>query len=95
MNTEQTEIIRGNEAERLLNGPLFKESFQKVKDGLIEALMRCPMGDKETQHQIALSLQLLGKVQSNIAEVAQTGRLALHTKQEREGWLKKQLRKVA
>jgi hypothetical protein len=92
---EIEEITRGNEAERLLNDPMLVECFTKVESGLIDALKRCPMADRDTQHEIALSLQLLSKVQSNLKEVAQTGRLALHQKQERENWLKRQLRKVA
>jgi hypothetical protein len=93
--TEQDEIARGHDAERLLNDPMLKEAFSKVETGIVDGLKQTPIGDRDTQHELTLCLQLLGRVKKNLEEVATTGKFALHQKQERESWMKRQLKKVA
>lgn len=98
MNDDQKtddEIKRGRNATALIENPVFVEAFTKVRNGLVDSLERSAVGDKDAQHEIALCLQLLKRVHGHIAEVAQTGRLALLQKQERESWLKRTMRKVA
>lgn len=70
------EIRRGQEAERLMNEPLIKEAFEKIESGVISALKSCAMADRDTQHELALTLQLLGKLQGVFKEIMQTGQLA-------------------
>lgn len=79
--TLDEEDRRGFEAERVLNEPLLKEAFESVERGLVDAMKRVPMGDTKTQHELVLTLQLLGKVKGYIEEVVQTGKLARIQKQ--------------
>lgn len=79
--TLDEEDRRGFEAERVLNEPLLKEAFEQVEKGIVEAMKRVPMGDTKTQHELVLTLQLLGKVKGYIEEVVQTGKLARIQKQ--------------
>jgi len=81
--TLDEEERRGFEAERVLNEPLLKEAFEKVEARLIESMKLVPMGDTKTQHELVLSLQLLGNVKKQIEEVAQTGKLAQVSKAEK------------
>lgn len=74
--TVDEEERRGFEAERVLNEPLLKEAFESVERGLVDAMKRVAMGDTKTQHELVLTLQLLGKVKGHIEEVVQTGQLA-------------------
>ena len=70
------EIRRADEAQRLMDAPLLKEAFEKIEEGLIDAMKRVPMGDQKTQHELILSLQLFGRIKGHLAEVMETGKLA-------------------
>ena len=73
--TEHEEMIRGEEAERLLNNPLFIESIKKVKDGIVSSMEQSALGDESTHNRLVIALQLLNKIEKNIKEVAETGKM--------------------
>ena len=73
--TEHEEMIRGEEAERLLNNPIFIESFKKVKDGIVSSMEQSALGDESTHNRLVIALQLLNKIERNIKEVAETGKM--------------------
>ena len=75
MSPEQEEI-RGNEADRLLNDHLFKEAFTETEAAIVQRLKTCPVSDRELQHELILTLQLLNRVHGYIKTVAETGKLA-------------------
>lgn len=75
MNTDE-EIRRGHEAERVLNEPMLREAFDKTEAGIVAALKACSMGDTKTQHELTIALQLLGRIEKNLKETIQTGKLA-------------------
>jgi hypothetical protein len=56
--TNDEEIRRGNEAQRLLNDPLMSEAFSVTEAAIVDTLKRCPMADHATQHELVLSLQV-------------------------------------
>ena len=70
------EIDRGREALRLMEEPLIKEAFDTIESGLIDSMYRCPMADTATQHELVLTLQLLGKFKGMFQEIMETGKLA-------------------
>jgi len=72
----EEEIIRSNEAERLMNEPMVKEALEKIEAGLLDSMKRCPLGDIETQHRLVLTLQLLGNFKGHFQEAMTTGKLA-------------------
>lgn len=74
--TPQEEIIRGAEAENILNNAIYKEAFNKVEEGLVKAILNSALGDEKTHNKIAISLQLLHKINSELTTVMQTGKLA-------------------
>lgn len=74
--TQDEEIRRGHEAERLMNEPMLKGAFETVEKSLIDAMRRVAMGDKDTQHELVLSLQLLHRVRGHMVEAMETGKLA-------------------
>jgi hypothetical protein len=75
MNLDQ-EIRRADEAQRLMDAPLMREAFEKLETGLIDAMKRVSMGDTKTQHELVLSLQILGRVKGHLTETMETGKLA-------------------
>jgi hypothetical protein len=75
MSPEQEEI-RGNEADRLMRDPLLTEAFSKTEEAIVQRLKTCPVGDRELQHELILTLQLLGRVHGYIKTVSDTGKMA-------------------
>lgn len=73
--TEHEEMIRGEEAERLLANPLFIESIDKVRQGIISSMEQSALGDESTHNRLVIALQLLNKIEKNIKEVAETGKM--------------------
>jgi len=73
--TEHEEMIRGEEAERLLNNPIFIESIKKVRDGIVSSMEQSALGDESTHNRLVIALQLLNKIEKNIKEVAETGKM--------------------
>ena len=70
------EIVRGAEAERLLDHEIIKEAFGKVEAGIIAAMQNAPMGDEKTHNRLVIAMQLLGQIKKQIQDVATTGKLA-------------------
>lgn len=73
--TEHDQMIRGEEAERLLSNPLLNESIQKVREGIISSMEQSALGDESTHNRLVIALQLLNKIERNIKEVAETGKM--------------------
>ena len=67
--------VRGNDAERLLADPLFKEAFDAVEQALSAKLKLLDVGALESMRDVVVSIQLLGKVRQYIEQVALTGRM--------------------
>lgn len=71
-----TEVKRGEQADRLMNDPLFKEAFDKVEEGIIDGMHKSAFGDESTHHHLVIALQLLRQLKKSIGEVAATGKMA-------------------
>lgn len=67
---------RGEQARMLLDNPIYTETMQSVRDGIIQAWENAPLRDKEGANELKLMLKLLGDVQRNIETVMQTGKMA-------------------
>ena len=70
------EIVRGAEAERILKHEIFVEAFDKVRNGIINAMTDSPMGDEKTHNRLVIAMQLLNQIEKQIQNVATTGKLA-------------------
>ena len=73
--TEHEEMIRGEEAERVLSNPIFIEAIDKVRSGIISSMEQSALGDESTHNRLVIALQLLNKIEKNIKEVAETGKM--------------------
>ena len=73
--TEHEEMVRGEEAERVLSNPIFTESIDKVRNGIISSMEQSALGDESTHNRLVIALQLLNKIEKNIKEVAETGKM--------------------
>lgn len=74
--TEKEEIIRGDEADRLLNHPLFADALNAVRNGIINGLATSAMGDSQTHNRLAIALQILNSIERQIKDHIATGKMA-------------------
>lgn len=70
------EIKRGEQAQKILDNEVFKESFIAVKDHIIEAMQVSPMGDEVTHNRLVIALQVLAQIEKSLTNVMQTGKMA-------------------
>jgi hypothetical protein len=82
------EISRGEDAKRILDDPLFKESFDTVEKSLVASLRTVPLTDSGLEREIVRSIQLLYRVRGYLEDVLSTGKLAALDEQQAE-WRKK------
>ena len=84
---------RAERARQLLDDPLLNEAFSGVRAALIERLESAPIGDVELQHEIALMLQLLKRLRTQIEQHLQDFRV-VEAEQKQRDWLAKARQKV-
>jgi len=81
-------VQRGLEAERLLNEPLLREAFEKVRLGLVVKLEDTAIGDVEGQHTITLCLQTVKQVKRYLDNMVRTGMLEADRAEATSRWTK-------
>jgi len=70
------ELRRADDAKRLLETPLFKESLDKLKKLYAESLFNTGAKETETREKLWLAYNIVGKVEQHIQEISDTGKLA-------------------
>jgi len=74
--TNDEEIRRANEAERLMSTPMLAEAFEKVEKGVVDAMRQSRLGDDKTHTKLVMMLQVVGSIRSHFTEIMETGKLA-------------------
>lgn len=72
----EDEIIRAQEARRILESDVYIEAWQGIKDGIVRAMSDAPIGDEKTHHKLVIALQIVNKLQKELETIVQTGRMA-------------------
>jgi hypothetical protein len=72
----QQEINQSNKVKDLLNNPLLQESFDKLKNLYSTSLLNTGAAENETREKLWLAYQMVGKVEQNLLEMIDTGKLA-------------------
>lgn len=80
----EKDIERAQHAKRLLADPLIQGAFVTLAQTLHEAWERCPIRDREGQHELRLMLELLGQLKSYFDLAISDGELAAQTIKARE-----------
>lgn len=70
------EVKRGEDAERLINNPLYIEAFDSVRQGILTAMRDSAFGDERTHHNLVIALQVLEKIDKHLTDVMKTGNMA-------------------
>lgn len=76
MSNLDKEIRRADEAARLMNEPMVQEAFNLIESDIHSAMRRSAIGDRDTHHELVLSLQMLGRIRNHFQSVLETGKLA-------------------
>ena len=72
----QQEVSQSNKASELLNDPLLKESFNKLKNLYSTSLLNTGANENDTSEKLWLAFNIVGKVEQNLQEILDTGKLA-------------------
>jgi hypothetical protein len=74
------DVVRGEEAKRILDSSVFKDAMDTLRGGVIGQLNKVPIaGDTATiaQQQMIMLLQVSTKFEKIIQDVISTGKLSL------------------
>lgn len=88
-----TPFERADRAQSLLKDELLNECFAEIRGRLVNQLEAVPMGDIDTQHEIALMLQLLKKVRTQLESYIQTAAVEKH-RDKQESFIRKMKQSV-
>lgn len=72
----QDEVSQANKAKELFDNPLLKESFEKLKNLYSTSLLNTGAKETETREKLWLAYNIVGKVEQNLLEMIDTGKLA-------------------
>ena len=70
------ELSQANKAKQLFDNPLLQESFQKLRELYSNSLLNTGASENETREKLWLAYQMVGKVEQNLIEMIDTGKLA-------------------
>ncbi len=70
------EVSQANKAKQLFDNPLLKESFDKLRNLYTKNLLKHGATENETREKLWLAYQIVGKVEQNLIEMIDTGKLA-------------------
>ena len=95
MNKDQVdklnqEISQSNKAKQLFENPLLKESFEKLRKVYSESLFNTGAKEETTREKLWLAYNIVGKVEQNLLEILDTGKLASKQLEDYRNSIKKQ-----
>ena len=76
------ELRRADEAKRLLDTPLFKESFTTIREELIKHLLNTRVAEEVERDRLYITIKALDLVEQHIRSVIETGKLAEKEQEE-------------
>jgi hypothetical protein len=76
--TIETDLDRAHRAKAILDNPTYQESFELVRQAILEQWEATPIRDKDGAHELKLMLKLLGDVRANLERAIADGTMAAH-----------------
>ena len=76
MDKQLNEVLRGEEAAKVLESPAYKEAIEAVRSGIIANMASSPLGDEKTHNKLVIALQTLNQIEKQLHDVMTTGKLA-------------------
>ena len=72
----QKEVSKSNDAQVIIESPLFKDSIKKLKELYTDSLFKTGVNEEKTREKLWLAYQVVGKVEQHFIELVETGKLA-------------------
>lgn len=69
-------MSRSDKARQILENPVFKDSIDKLKKLYSTSLFNTGVNENETREKLWLAYHIVQKVEQNIQEILDTGKLA-------------------
>jgi hypothetical protein len=66
-----TPFEKSESAKRIREEPVIKQAFIDIRENLVRQLENVPIDDIETQHQVAITLQLLKRLETTLSRYIQ------------------------
>ena len=79
---------RADRAEQILNDDVFKHAFRDLRESLVDKIESCVVGDVDSQHEIAVTLQLLKQLRTQLMRYSEEILIDKATEKQ-ENWLRK------
>jgi hypothetical protein len=77
-------IERAERAQRIINDEVFKESFESVRQALIQKFEAAPVNDADGMVKVRLCLKLLNDVRANLEAAIRDGKVEEFNIQEKK-----------
>lgn len=90
--SDSEKVRLGVAATQFIEHEIYQKAKAAMKEGIFDNWERCPVTDKETQHELKLMLKLFNDLDGNIVQIIDTGKLALDNMKYKEGKLKQTLK---
>ena len=84
---------RADRAAKLLEDELLTQAFADIRMGLVDRLEHTPFGDVETQHEVALMLQLLRQVRTKLEQYCNDAKM-IEAQVKQDRFIEKMRQKV-
>lgn len=73
------EILRGNEAQLIIDNPIYREAMIAIRADLFDKFSKTKQKDKEDREDIYMQLQAFDRIQVYLESVMKTGKIGTGT----------------
>lgn len=70
------ELRRGEQARLLLQNEIYADAIDKVRQGIVDKWVACPIRDREGAHELKLMLKVLDEITGYVKTTMETGKMA-------------------
>ena len=88
-----TPIEQAERAKQLLEDQVLRAAFRDIRERLVTRLEQAAIGDVDTHHEVALTLQCLNQVKSQLAVYTQEIAVDQH-KQKQDNFIRKMRQRI-